>query len=164
MSELYSTDNSFHYPPELLELLVDAIAYLFKSKPSVIGFFRSAGVAADLLGDWTEKLRVDSASVRKHEIARSILVALNERNTDAALQLRREVLKRVVEVEDFSIAWPGDRERAENLVNRIRKVVDQHDSFARMRREDVYKRQSRASGWPSSSLSASKCESTTHST
>ena len=141
MSELYSADNSFHYPPELLELLVDAIAYLFKSKPSVIGFFRSAGVAADLLGDWTEKLRVDSARVRKHEIARSILVALNERNTNAALQLRREVLKRIVEVEDFSIAWPDDRERAENLVNRIRKVVDQHDSFTRMRREaEVEKR------------------------
>jgi hypothetical protein len=101
-------------------------------------------VAADLLGDWTEKLRVDSAVVRKHEIARSILVALNEQNTNGALQLRREVLKRVVEVEDFSIAWPDDRERAENLVNRIRKVVDQHNSFTRMRREaEVEKREKR---------------------
>src|SRR5260370_37107596 len=106
MSELYSADNSFHYPPALLELLVDAIAYLFKSKPSVVGFFRSAGVAADLLGDLTEKLRVNSASVRKHEIARSILVALNERNTNAGLQLRGEGLQRGGEGEGFSLAWP----------------------------------------------------------
>ena len=144
MSELYSEENSYHYPPELLELLVNAIASLFKSKLSVIGFFRSAGVGIDLLGDWSEKLRVDSAVVRKHEIARSILVTLNERNTNGTLRLRREVLKRVVEVEDFSIAWPDDRERAENLVNRIRKVIDQHDSFTRMRREaEVEKREKR---------------------
>jgi restriction system protein len=37
-------DGTYHYPPELLELLADGIPALFKSKQGVIDFFRGAGV------------------------------------------------------------------------------------------------------------------------
>ena len=39
-----SVDISYHYPPELLELLCDAVPVLFRSKQGVIDFFAGAGV------------------------------------------------------------------------------------------------------------------------
>ena len=48
---------------------------------------------------------------------------------------RREILRRVVEFEDFSTCWPNERFEAEGLVARIRSVVDVKDSFTRMRQE-----------------------------
>lgn len=37
-------DTAYHYPPELLDLLVDTIPRLTRSKPEVLDFFRGAGV------------------------------------------------------------------------------------------------------------------------
>jgi hypothetical protein len=37
-----SLDQTYHYPPELLEMLTEAIRCLFKSKQGVIDFFRGA--------------------------------------------------------------------------------------------------------------------------
>jgi hypothetical protein len=53
-------DISYHYPPELLELLFDAVPALFRSKQGVIDFFVGAGVPNELLGDWKIKLKQSS--------------------------------------------------------------------------------------------------------
>lgn len=37
-------DITFHYPPELCNLLVDVVPLLNRSKPDVLMFFRGAGV------------------------------------------------------------------------------------------------------------------------
>ena len=54
MTDSYKTqpelDTSYHYPPELLELLCDAVPALFRSKQGVIDFFVGAGVPDKLLG------------------------------------------------------------------------------------------------------------------
>lgn len=42
-----TADITFHYPPELFNLLVDAIPALNKSKNDVVIFFRGAGVAEE---------------------------------------------------------------------------------------------------------------------
>jgi hypothetical protein len=65
-------DSSYHYPPELLELLCDAVPVLFRSKQGVIDFFVGAGVPDKFVGDWKLKVRQDKDSVKKHEIARSV--------------------------------------------------------------------------------------------
>jgi integrase/recombinase XerD len=104
-------DITYHYPPELLELLCDAVPAMFRSKPGVIDFFVGAGVPNKLLGDWKLKLQQDKDSVRKHEIARSVLCRLNDAG-EPALTIRREVLKRVSEFEDFSSCWDNDRLKA----------------------------------------------------
>jgi hypothetical protein len=65
-------------PPDLLELLTDTIPALFKSKQAVIDFFQGAGAPAALLSSWRHQLRTDRDSVRKHEITRDVLRALNE--------------------------------------------------------------------------------------
>lgn len=83
----YSTDNplspmniTYHYPPELLSLLVDTIPLLCKSKRDVITFFRGAGVRSDILEDLSDGVDTAPETINKYEIARSVLIRLNERN------------------------------------------------------------------------------------
>jgi hypothetical protein len=135
-------DISYHYPPELLELLCDAVPALFRSKQGVIDFFAGAGVPNKLLGDWKMKLNEDKASVKKHEIARSVLCRLNGAG-EPALALRREVVKRVSEFDDFSSCWDNDRYKAQGLVAQIQKLVNVKDSFTRINLERESERRER---------------------
>ena len=52
-----TADITFHYPPELFNLLVDAIPALNKSKKDVVLFFRGAGVPEDLLKDLAQRVQ-----------------------------------------------------------------------------------------------------------
>lgn len=123
--------STYHYPPELLELLTEAIPCLVKSKRAVIDLFLGAGVPDRHLADWADKVHKDRDSVRKHEIARSVLCRINE-DGDSALGVRREVVRRISSWEDFSTCYDGDRYKAMGLVARIQKVVEVKDSFTRM--------------------------------
>lgn len=131
-----------HYPPELLKLLVDTIPLLCRSKRDVLVFFQGAGVAADVMTDYQHKVATARDTVNKYEIVRDVLVRLNDRG-EATLRERREVLKRVVECEDFSTCWPDDQLKAKGLVAEIRRVVDVKDSFGRMRQEQETERAKR---------------------
>jgi hypothetical protein len=124
----------FHYPPELLNLLIDGFPALIRGKADVILFFRGAGVGRSITDDLEERLNRDRSSLGKHEIARTVLTRLNEKG-EASLRERREVLKRVAEWEDFSTCWPNDRLKAQGLVAQIRKVVNIKDSFTKMKLE-----------------------------
>ena len=135
-------DISYQYPPELLELLCDAVPVLFRSKQGVIDFFAGAGVQAKVLADWKQKLKQDKDSVKKHEMARSILCRLNEAG-EPALAHRREVLKRIAEFEDFSSCWDNDRYKAQGLVSQIQKVINVKDSFTRINLEREKERRER---------------------
>ncbi len=135
-------DISYHYPPELLELLCDAVPALFRSKQGVIDFFVGAGVPKKLLGDWKTKLQQDKDSVKKHEIARSVLCRLNDAG-EPALAFRREVIKRVSEFDDFSSCWDNDRYKAQGLVAQIQKLVNVKDSFTRINLEREKERKQR---------------------
>lgn len=126
--------EAFHYPPELFSLMVEAIAVLCKSKKDVILLFRGAGVPASMTADIEAALKVDRGSVRKHESARTVLARVNE-GGDAMLAVRRELLKRVTEFEDFSRCYENDVMKAKGLVAEIRRVVDVKDSFTRMKQE-----------------------------
>jgi hypothetical protein len=140
---------TYHYPPELLELLCDAIPALFRSKQAIIDFFVGAGVQNKLLGDWKLKLKQDRDSVRKHEMARSILCRLNDEG-ERALAQRREVLKRVSEFEDFSTCWDSDRYKAQGLVGQIQKLVNVKDSFTRINLEREKERKQRQAAYSAS--------------
>jgi restriction endonuclease Mrr len=91
-------------------------------------------VPKQLYADLDERLQQSKDSVGRHEIARTVLTRLNARG-DAMLRQRREVLKRVVEVEDFSSCWENDRLPAQGLVAQIRSLVNAKDSFTRMKEE-----------------------------
>src|SRR5712692_2292464 len=125
MSEVY------HYSPDLLQLLVNTIDMLHRSKRDVILFFRGAGADGPVIEGLAEQVRRDRDSIYKREIAQQLLVLVNE-GGDATLRQRREIVKRVVEWEDFSTCWPTQRLEAQGLVAQVRKRVNEHDAFTRM--------------------------------
>lgn len=126
--------DEFHFSPDLFELLVDALARLSKSKKGVLLFLRGAGVSESDLAEVTQIVASRAASISKFEIARSVLTKVNARG-DSGLRPRREIIKRVVEFEDFSSCWPEDQLKARGLVAAIREAVNKKDSFTRMKQE-----------------------------
>ena len=127
-------DNSYHYPPELTQLLIDTIPLLCRSKNDVMLFFRGAGTADALIADLQSKLARDRSSVNKYELARTVIERLNTKG-DSCLRQRRELLKRVVEFEDFSTCWPNDQLKAKGLVAEVRRVINVKDTFTRINNE-----------------------------
>jgi restriction system protein len=128
------SDPAFHYPPDLFALLVDAIPVLCKAKKDVVLMFRGAGVPATITADIEEQLKRDRQSVKKYEIARTILTRMNE-GGDPLLAARRELLRRVTEFEDFSRCYDNDAMKARGLVAEVRRIVNIKDSFTRMSQE-----------------------------
>lgn len=124
----------FHYPPELFELLVEAIPRLIRAKKGVVLFLRGAGVANEDLADVERSVDTNPDSISKFEIVRRVLEKLNSRG-DSGLRPRREIIKRVVEFENFDTCWPEDRLKAKGLVADVRDVVGTKDSFTRMKQE-----------------------------
>lgn len=122
----------FHYPPELLNLLVDTIPLLCRSKKDTFLFFEGAGVPQRLLADLKAKFGRDRESISKYEISRTVLERLNASHT-THLREMREVVRRVVQYENFSSCWPNDILKAKGLVSEIQKVVNVKDSFTKMR-------------------------------
>ncbi|MBI3091484.1 MAG: restriction endonuclease [Candidatus Tectomicrobia bacterium] len=127
-------DITYHYPPELMSLLIDTIPLLNKAKKDVFLFFQGAGVADSLMRLPLQRWKQDRNNINKFEIARQVLVELNARG-ETCLRERREVLKRVIEFESFSSCWPADQLKARGLVAEIQKVVNVKDSFTRMAKE-----------------------------
>lgn len=137
-------DIAFHFPPELLTLLVDAIPVLNKSKKDVLLFFRGAGVPPAMTDDLAERLKATPDEIKKYEITRTILERLNAKG-ESSLRERREVLKRVVEFSNFDSCWPNDRMAAKGFVASIREVINQKDAFTRMAKERDQEREARLS-------------------
>jgi hypothetical protein len=126
--------DAYHYPPELLSLLVDTVPLLCRSKNDVIVFFRGAGAPENLLKPLSDQLQADPKSLNKYQIARTFIEALNARG-DSTLAPRREVIRRVVEFEDFTSCWPQDQLKAKGAVSEVRRIVNVKDSFTRMKQE-----------------------------
>jgi len=135
-------EESYHYPPEVLNLLVDTVPLLCRSKNDVLVFFRGAGVSESIMSDLSRRVSVDREKVNKYEIARTVIQRINEKG-DSELRTRREVVKRVVEFEDFSTCWPNDQLKAKGLVGELRRVVNVKDSFTRMSNEREREKQER---------------------
>lgn len=126
--------EQFHYPPEVLNLLVDTLPLLCRSKKDVVLFLQGAGVDPSDLADVSRTVRTAPDSINKYEITRTVLAKVNARG-DSGLRPRREIIKRVVEFEDFSTCWPNDQLKAKGLVASLRDVVNVKDSFTRMKQE-----------------------------
>ena len=126
--------DAYHYPPELFSLLVETIPLLCKSKNDVLVFFRGAGTPESDLEAFVTQLRSNPTAVNKYLITRSVIESLNRRG-DSTLAPRRELIKRIVEFEDFSTCWPDDQLKAKGLVAEVRRVRHVKDSFTRMQQE-----------------------------
>ena len=135
-------DIVFHYPPELLVLLIDALPKLCKSKKDLLLFFKGAGVSRELLAPHEALLHDSKEDFNKYHVTRDLLTKLNEVG-EGSLRERREILKRVTEFDDFSVCWESDQAPARGLVAQIRDLVNVKDSFTRMRLEREAERKQR---------------------
>jgi len=127
-------NDTFHFPPDLFDLVVQTVPLLNRSKNSVLLFFKGAGVNEKVFNDISIQVLQDKESISKYEITRKILERINE-NTDKYLKQRREILKRITEFEAFSTCWENDQLRAKGLVSEIRNIINVKDSFTRMKLE-----------------------------
>lgn len=138
------TEAAFHYPTDLLNSLLRTIPLLCRSKRDTILFFRAAGLPNELLADLEARVSADRQSVSKREIAEAALTRINE-GGDKWLRQRREVLKRVVEFEEFTSCWPDDQLAAKGGVAEVRAAIDRKDAFTRMHQErDIEHRRQQA--------------------
>lgn len=135
-------DTLYHYPPELLALLIDAIPRLCKSKQDVLTFFMGAGVDRELLKPFVDLLRDNREGFNKFKVTREVLTQLNDRG-EPALGARRAIIKRVTETDDFSGCWETDRAAARGLVAQVRDLVNVKDSFTRINLEREGERKQR---------------------
>ncbi|MES2521922.1 MAG: restriction endonuclease [Gemmatimonadota bacterium] len=140
-----SEDSAYHYPPELLALLIEVIPRLSRAKRDVLLFFRSAGTPERLFADLAEQLATAPDGVRKAELARTVLTRVND-GGDPLLRVRREIVKRVCECSDFSRCWPDDQLIARGLVAQVQHVVNVKDAFTRMNLERQREQQLRREG------------------
>ena len=95
-----------------------------------------------MLCDLQQRLKTTPKDIGKFEIARTVLQRLNERG-EATLRERREVLRRVVEFTNFDACWPDDQLKAKGAVAGVRDIVNQKDSFTRMKQAHEEERQGR---------------------
>jgi hypothetical protein len=135
-------DISFHYPPELLNLLIDTLPKLCKSKKDLLQFFRGAGITPQVLDPYETLLRTKKNDFNKYPVTRELLTKLNELG-EKGLRERREILKRVTEFNDFSVCWDQDQAPARGLVAQIRELVNVKDTFTRISQEREQERQQR---------------------
>lgn len=120
-------DDVYHFPPDLMALLTDAIPLLCRSRADVVLFFRGCGVPAEM----TDDLR---RWFSKYEITRAVLTRLNEAG-DRMLAPRRELIKRVTQFQDFTVCHPDDQLKARGVVVAIRDLVNVKDAFTKMNLE-----------------------------
>ena len=122
-------EQTYHYPPEFLNLMVDCIPLLNPSKRDLITFFRGAGVDINVIHGLENMLQ---AGENKYAMTRYVLTTLNEKLGNDALRQRREIVKRVVEFDSYEHCWPKDQLPAKGLVAEIREVQGKKDAFTRM--------------------------------
>jgi restriction system protein len=148
-------DIIFQYPPELLQLLVQTVPLLCRSKKDVLLFFRGAGMDFQFIEDLWDQVDQNRESISKYELTRIMLTRLNEKG-EVTLRERREILKRVTEFEDFSTCWPEDQLKAKGLVSEVRRVVNVKDSFTRIQQERERERKDRTAEYQKQVAEAQK--------
>lgn len=124
-------DAAYHYPPEVFEAVVQAVPLIVRSKQDVLTFFRGCGVNQSLIEElrtWT----MQGSDKSKYHITRRILTDINELG-DSGIRVRREVIKRITEIENFDASWENDRLKAQGAVAALRDLVNKKDTFTRLK-------------------------------
>jgi len=126
--------EAHHWPSDIFELVVDTIPRLVKSKDSVIQFFESCGVPRVHLTEVKQRLAQNRDRITKYQMVRMVVGKLNDLG-DVELRSRRDVLRRVVEWEDFAGSYANDREKAELNVHRLRKLTGTKDAVTKLKQD-----------------------------
>ena len=87
-----------------------------------------------MVAPYEKRLRTNRSAFNKYPLTRELLVKLNELG-EKGLRERREILRRVVEFQDFSVCWERDQAPARGLVAQVRDLVNVRDTFTRINLE-----------------------------
>lgn len=123
-------DPTFHYPPDLFNAVRQAVPLLTRARKEVPMFFQGCGVDRAYLAGIEQRMR--DKDYGKYPATEDILRYLNEGRDTQFLRQRREVVKRIIEWEDFSSCYPDKRLEAQGAVATVRQLVNAKDSLTRM--------------------------------
>lgn len=123
-------DTYFHFPPDLVNLLVDTIPRLNKTKKDLLLFFQNVGVPKEYLQSYYTLLNADRSQFKKFDVTREVLAILNEQS-EKMLGVRRKLLQRVIEFDAFETCYPNDKDRAKANVSDINKIVRLKDTVTK---------------------------------
>ena len=103
---------SYHFPPDLFNLLVDAIPRINRTKKDLLAFFKNVGTPISLLNKYYSLISYDPKQISKKDITREVLEYLNSKDTDEYLGIRRQLLYRVVNFTAFNTWYDNDVDSA----------------------------------------------------
>lgn len=123
---------SYQYRPDVFIAVSEAVPLICRSRQDVIMFFRGAGLRHARLEELSAEIRASREAGKKHETTRELLRLANENASDVGLRVRREIIKRITDFNNFGACWPADQLKAQGAVAKVRELVNEKDSFARM--------------------------------
>lgn len=126
-------DIVFHFSPDFLAAVADAVPLLTRGRSEVVTFFQGCGVSQQFLKGVSAKIAADP-KFSKYHATREILTHLNEIG-DRGLAARRQVVQRISGWGDFSTCYPDNQMKARGAVATVAQLVNQKDSFTRMNME-----------------------------
>lgn len=127
--------TTWHYPPDLMAMMIDTVPLLVRSKRDLLAFFKGAGVPDAVLAPMRAKLAADRESVNIFDIARHVLHGANEMSGDGGLQVRREIVKRVTQFTAFDKCYENNAMKARGGVKQISDFVRDRDTVTRLHDE-----------------------------
>lgn len=122
---------SYHFPPDLFNLLVDAIPKINKTKKDLLAFFKNVGTPISLLNKYYSLISYDPKQISKKDITREVLEHLNSSDSNEYLGIRRKLLQRVVDFTAFNTCYDNDVDSAKARIYEIKQLVNLKDSVTK---------------------------------
>jgi restriction system protein len=110
-----------HYPPQLVTLITEVLPILFVKRKAILLFFKTSQIPDEITDDIKERIAKNEGSLSKYMMIRTILYRLNNNKENAFLRERYEILKRLIEFEDFNICWPDTVDKAKGLIDQLKE-------------------------------------------
>ncbi len=124
--------EAYPFRPDVYTAVVQAVPLLCKSKRDVVRFFRGTGMSHVRLDALAKQVGLDPESLKNHQMTDELLEIANRDASDTGLKVRREILKRIVDFNNFESCWPGDQLAAKGAVAKVRELINEKDAFTRM--------------------------------
>lgn len=132
---------SYHFPPDLFNLLVEAIPKINKTKKDLLSFFKNVGTPSNLLTKYYDIVRSNPKLISKKDITREVLECLNSNDNNEYLGIRRKLLQRVIDFTAFNTCYESDIDSAKARISDIKQLVSLKDSVTKQEQFLAHERQ-----------------------
>lgn len=122
---------AYHFPPDLFNLLVDAIPRINRTKKDLLSFFKNVGTPTPILNKYYSIVRSDPKQISKKDITREVLEQLNSNDSNEYLGIRRQLIYRIVNFTAFDTCYENDIDAAKARIYEIKQLVNLKDSITK---------------------------------